>query len=142
MNLLNLALQTIVQLVQQQLLNQTDKDTGYIFTLKMTNDQTIPHYAHIIVTGYPSVFILVNTKANWRELEISDWSHAANTSNHDECWKSSGFVMLKDFWDKMKFNGLEFHTGNFGFKMYEEVRIITTSNGLHTYGIMNIQPNK
>ena len=142
MNLLDLCIRTIVQLSQQQIIHKMYRDTGYIFTIKMTNDQTIPHYTHIIVTGYPSVFILVNTKANWRELEISDWSHAANTSNHNECWKSSGFVILEDFWDKMKFNSLEFHTGNFGFKMYEEVRITKTPNGLHTYGIMNIQPNE
>ena len=140
MNLLTLAIQTIVMLSQQQILHKMDKDTGYIFTLKMVNkDNNKLYYAHIIITERPFVFILVSQEPNWREIDSNEWSHAVNTSNHDECWKSSGFSYLENIWDRMEFNRLEFHTGNFGLRLYEEVCVTKEPDGNYLYKLLNVR---
>ena len=141
MSILNLAIRTIVQLAQQQIIYKKAKGTGYIFTLKMVNNKGIVYYAHIIISESPSVFILINAESNWRNINYSEWKTAKNTSNHDECWKSSGFAYLEDIWDSMNFNRLEFHTGNFGFKLYEEVKIIKENDGNYLYKLTKVDTN-
>ena len=74
MNLLDLCISMIVQLSQQQIINKMYRDNGYIFTIKMNNkDRSVIKFAHIIVVSSPSVYILVNDTANWREIPIEEF---------------------------------------------------------------------
>lgn len=138
MSLLNLCIYIIVQLAQQQIINKMYRDNGYIFTIKMNNkDRSVMKFAHIIVVSSPSVYILVNDIANWREIPIEEFTeNAVNTSNHDECWKSSGFVLLESFREMVE---AQFWTGNFGFKLYEPVYISKESNGYNQYKLTSVQ---
>ena len=141
MNLLDLCISVIVQLSQQQIINKMYRDNGYIFTIKMNNkDRSVMKFAHIIVVSSPSVYILVNDIANWREIPIEEFTeNAVNTSNHDECWKSSGFTLLESLWDTSDFAEAQFWTGNFGFKLYEAVYISKESNGSNQYKLTSVQ---
>ena len=141
MSLLALCISVIVQLSQQQVMHKMYRDNGYIFTIKMNNkDRSVMKFAHIIVVSPPSVYILINDTANWREIPIEEFTeNAINTSNHDECWKSSGFTLLESFWDKSDFTEAQFWTGNFGFKLYESVYIGKESNGYNQYKLTSVQ---
>ena len=141
MSLLDLCVSVIVQLSQQQVMHKMYRDNGYIFTIKMNNkDRSVMKFAHIIVVSSPSIYILVNDIANWREIPMEEFAeNAVNTSNHDECWKSSGFTLLESFWDKSDFTEAQFWTGNFGFKLYETVYIGKESNGYNQYKLTSVQ---
>ena len=141
MNLLDLCISVIVQLSQQQVMHKMYRDNGYIFTIKMNNkDRSVMKFAHIIVVSPPSVYILINDTANWREIPMEEFTeNAVNTSNHDECWKSSGFTLLESFWDKSDFTEAQFWTGNFGFKLHESVYIGKESNGYNQYKLTSVQ---
>ena len=138
MSLLALCISVIVQLSQQQIMHKMYRDNGYIFTIKMNNkDRSVMKFAHIIVVSPPSVYILINDTANWREIPIEEFTeNAVNTSNHDECWKSSGFVLLESFREMVE---AQFWTGNFGFKLYESVYIGKESNGYNQYKLTSVQ---
>ena len=141
MNLLDLCIRTIVQLSQQQIIHKMYRDTGYIFTIKMSNkDRSIVKFAHIIVVSPPSDYILVNDTANWRDIPTEESTeNAVNTANHDECWKSSGFTILESLWDTSDFTEAQFWTGNFGFNLYEAVYISKESNGPNQYKLTLVQ---
>ena len=141
MNLLDLCISVIVQLSQQQIIHKMYRDNGYIFTIKMNNkDRSVIKFAHIIVVSSPSIYILVNDIANWREIPMEEFAeNAVNTSNHDECWKSSGFTLLESLWDTSDFAEARFWTGNFGFKLYEAVYISKESNGHNQYKLTSVQ---
>ena len=141
MNLLDLCISIIVQLSQQQIINKMYRDNGYIFTIKMNNkDRSVTKFAHIIVVSPPSVYILINDTANWREIPVEEFTEkAVNTSTHDECWKSSGFTILESLWDTSDFAEAQFWTGNFGFKLDEAVYISKESNGHNQYKLTSVQ---
>ena len=141
MNLLDLCIHTIVQLSQQQIIHKMYRDIGYIFTIKMSNkDRSVTKFAHIIVVSPPSVYILINDTANWREIPMEEFTeNAVNTSNHDECWKSSGFTILESLWGASDFTEARFSTGNFGFNLYESVYISKESNGSNQYKLTLVQ---
>ena len=141
MNLLDLSIRTIIQITEQQIIHKMAEDTGYVFTLKMSGDKGIIYYTHIIITAYPSVFLLTSGESNWKNINCTDWSKATNTSNHEECWKYSGFNELEELWEDMQFNRLEFHTGNFGIRLYEEVRITKQANGNYLYKLTGVTIN-
>ena len=138
MSLLALCISVIVQLSQQQVIHKMYRDNGYIFTIKMNNkDRSVMKFAHIIVVSPPSVYILINDTANWREIPIEEFTeNAVNTSNHDEYWKSSGFVLLESFREMME---ARFWTGNFGFKLYEKVYINKEPNKFNDYKLTSVQ---
>ena len=138
MSLLDLCISVIVKLSQQQIIHKMYQDTGYIFTIKMNNkDRSVRKFAHIIVVSSPSIYILVNDIANWREIPVEEFTeNAVNTSNHDECWKSSGFVLLESFREMVE---AQFCTGNFGFKLYEEVYITKETNRFNDYKLTSVQ---
>ena len=138
MSLLDLCVSVIVQLSQQQIMHKMYRDTGYIFTIKMNNkNRSIMKFAHIIVVSSPSIYILVNDIANWREIPVEEFTeNAVNTSNHDECWKSSGFVLLESFREMVE---AQFWTGNFGFRLYEEVYITKETNRFNQYNLTSVQ---
>ena len=141
MNLLDLCISVIVQLSQQQVMHKMYRDNGYIFTIKMNNkDRSVTKFAHIIVVSPPSVYILINDTANWREIPMEEFTeNAVNTSNHDECWKSSGFNLLESFWDTSDFTEAQFWTGNFGFRLYEAVYIGKEPNKFNDYKLTLVQ---
>ena len=141
MSLLDLCISVIVQLSQQQVMHKMYRDNGYIFTIKMNNeDRSVTKFAHIIVVSPPSVYILVNDTANWREIPMEEFTeNAVNTSNHDECWKSSGFTLLESLWDTSDFTEARFWTGNFGFNLYESVYIGKKSNDSNQYKLTSVQ---
>lgn len=138
MSLLDLCVSVIVQLSQQQVMHKMYRDNGYIFTIKMNNkDRSVIKFAHIIVVSSPSIYILVNDIANWREIPMEEFAeNAVNTSNHDECWKSSGFVLLESFREMVE---AQFWTGNFGFRLYEPVYISKEPNRFNDYKLTSVQ---
>lgn len=141
MNLLDLAIRTIVQITEQQIIHKMLNDTGYIFTLKMSGDKGIIYYTHVIITAHPSVFLLTSSESNWKNINYTEWNKAVNTSNHEECWKYSGFTTLEQLWEDMQFNQLKFYTGNFGIRLYEEVRISKEANGNYLYKLTGVNVN-
>ena len=141
MSLLDLAIRTIVQIAEQQIIHKMVNDTGYVFTLKMSGDKGIIYYTHVIITAYPSVFLLTSNESNWKNINHTEWNKAINTSNHEECWKYSGFVHLEQIWEDVQFNRLEFRTGNFGIRLYEEVRISKEANGNYLYKLIGVNIN-
>ena len=134
MDSFKLALDVVRKLCEQDVLNNTKLNEGYIFTLKAINTkQVYIKYIHILVTSYPSVFYSISNESNWVDTNVNEF---INTSNHQECWKYSGFIEIENL---TGFDKCEFYTGNFGFKLYEKVKITKTRKNTYFYNLEKIE---
>lgn len=135
--MLDLVIKVIILLSRQQVINTLPRDEGYVYTLRLRNNKTGKvHYAHVLVVSYTSVYIAISEASNWRNVSVTEFT---NTSNHDECWASSGFTLLEKQWEALGIDFVSFYTGTFGFKLYEHIKITREVGKTNFYNLLSLR---
>ena len=91
------------------------------------------HFDFVIIK---QVRCTISEASNWRNVSVTEFT---NTSNHDECWASSGFTLLEEQWEALEIDFVSFYTGTFGFKLYEHIKITKEVGKTNFYNLLSLR---